>query len=136
VIGDYRISTEGLDIDLVHHWLSGDSYWAAGRSREVVERSIRNSYCLGAFTADGRQVGFARAVTDSATFAWIADVYVDRAHRGRGLGGRLVGELRDRVESDGVYRLTLATADAHGVYAKLGFTSLSSPERWMEIDRR
>jgi GNAT superfamily N-acetyltransferase len=101
VIDGYRVGAEDLDADLIHRWLSVDAYWAAGRTREVVERSIAGSLCLGAFTSDGSQVAFARAVTDSATFAWIADVYVDRAHRGRGLGRWLVGELRDRLESVG-----------------------------------
>jgi GNAT superfamily N-acetyltransferase len=136
VIDGYRVGAEDLDVDLIHRWLSTDSYWAAGRSREVVERSIRGSLCLGVFTSGGQQVAFARAVTDSATFAWVADVYVDRAHRGRGLGGWLVGELRDRIESTGVLRLVLATADAHGVYERLGFAPLARPERYMEIDRR
>jgi GNAT superfamily N-acetyltransferase len=121
---------------MIHRWLSTDAYWAPDRPYEVVARSLANSVCLGAFSATGEQVGFARAVTDSATFAWIADVYVDPAHRGRGLGRRLVGQLRDDLQAGGVYRLVLATKDAHGVYAKLGFTPLGAPDRWMEIDLR
>jgi predicted GNAT family acetyltransferase len=136
VTDEYRIGAEDLDVDLVHRWLSTDAYWATGRSREAVERSIGNSYCLGGFAADGSQVAFARAVTDWATFAWIADVYVDRAHRGRGLGSRLVGELCDAIRAHGVDRLVLATADAHGVYANLGFAALARPERFMDIDQR
>jgi GNAT superfamily N-acetyltransferase len=136
VIDGYRVGAEDIDVDLVHRWLSTDSYWANDRSREVVARSIGNSYCLGVFALDGPQVGFARAVTDQATFAWVADVYVDRAHRGRGLGRWLVAELRDRILAAGVKRLVLATADAHGVYRKLGFELLARPERWMEIDLR
>ncbi len=132
----YRLSDDGLDVDLIHRWLSDDSYWAAGRPHETVARSLRGSYCLGAFAGDGSQVAVARAVTDWATFAWIADVYVDRAHRGRGLGRWLVGELRDRLQEAGVKRLLLATKDAHGVYAALGFGPLLRPERWMEIDKR
>jgi GNAT superfamily N-acetyltransferase len=136
VIDGYRVGAEDLDVGLVHRWLSTDAYWATGRSREVVERSMRGSLCLGAFTSDGQQVAFARAVTDSATFAWIADVYVDRPHRGRGLGRWLVGTLRERIEATGVTRLLLATVDAHGVYEKLGFAPLARPERFMEIDQR
>jgi GNAT superfamily N-acetyltransferase len=133
---DYQFRADGLDLALIHRWLSTDAYWAPDRPYEVVARSLANSVCLGAFSATGEQVGFARAVTDSATFAWIADVYVDPAHRGRGLGRRLVGQLRDDLQAGGVYRLVLATKDAHGVYAKLGFTPLGAPDRWMEIDLR
>jgi GNAT superfamily N-acetyltransferase len=136
MIDGYRLRDDGLDVDLIHRWLAEDSYWAAGRARETVARSLRHSYCLGAFTEDGRQVAVARTVTDWATFAWIADVYVDRGHRGRGLGRWLVGELRDRLERAGVHRLVLATKDAHGVYEALGFAPLARPERFMEIDKR
>jgi GNAT superfamily N-acetyltransferase len=154
----YEIRAEGLDVDLIHHWLSTDAYWALGRAHEVVARSMENSICRGAFATgaatdpddltatgpeaadaavrNGKLVGFARAVTDSATFGWVADVYVDRAHRGRGLGTRLVGALTEDLVARGVDRLTLATMDAHGVYAKLGFTPLAFPERWMELDQR
>jgi GNAT superfamily N-acetyltransferase len=136
VIEGYRIDADGIDVDLVYRWLSEDSYWAAGRSRDLVVRSLDNSCCLGAF-ADGRQlVGFARTITDWATFGWIADVYVDRAHRGRGLGRWLVGSLRDRLQEAGVPRLILSTLDAHGVYEALGFVPVRYPERWMEIDKR
>jgi GNAT superfamily N-acetyltransferase len=136
VIDGYRLRDDGLDIDLIHRWLAEDSYWAAGRARETVARSLHHSYCLGAFTDEGRQVGVARSVTDWATFAWIADVYIDREHRGRGLGRWLVGELRERLEAAGVPRLVLATKDAHGVYQALGFAPLARPERFMEIDKR
>ena len=136
MIDGYRLRDDGLDIDLIHRWLAEDSYWAAGRARETVARSLRHSYCLGVFTDEGRQVGVARSVTDWATFAWIADVYIDREHRGRGLGRWLVGELRDRLEEAGIPRLVLATKDAHGVYEALGFAPLARPERYMEIDKR
>jgi GNAT superfamily N-acetyltransferase len=86
--------------------------------------------------ADGQLVAFARAVTDGATFAWLCDVYVDRPERGRGLGRWLVGAARDHLAALGVRRMTLATRDAHGVYAKLGFTPLARPEQWMELDLR
>jgi GNAT superfamily N-acetyltransferase len=136
VIDGYLLRDDGLDVDLIHRWLSEDSYWAGGRARETVARSLRHSYALGAFTHEGRQVAVARAVTDWATFAWIADVYVEHGHRGRGLGRWLVGELRDRLAEAGVNRLVLGTRDAHAVYAPLGFGPLARPERWMEIDRR
>ena len=136
MIDGYRLRDDGLDVDLIHRWLAEDSYWAAGRARETVARSLRHSYCLGVFTNEGRQVGVARSVTDWATCAWIADVYIDRDHRGRGLGRWLVGELRDRLEEAGIPRLVLATKDAHGVYEALGFAPLARPERYMEIDKR
>ena len=136
MIDGYRLRDDGLDVDLIHRWLAEDSYWAAGRARETVARSLRHSYCLGVFTDEGRQVGVARSVTDWATFAWIADVYIDRGHRGRGLGRWLVGELRYRLEEACIPRLVLATKDAHGVYQALGFAPLARPERYMEIDKR
>jgi GNAT superfamily N-acetyltransferase len=125
----------------VHRWLSTDAYWALGRSRDTVERSVAGSIVFGAYEAagaheQGRQVAVARAVTDGATFAWICDVYVDPAARGRGLGKRLVGALRDHLNRLGVRRMILATHDAHGVYAALCFTPLAKPEQWMELDRR
>jgi GNAT superfamily N-acetyltransferase len=134
----YEISTDPhrLDLDLVHQWLSTDAYWALGRSRDTVVRAVAGSLNYGLFRADGGQVGFARAVTDHATFAWICDVYIDRAARGRGLGSWLVGVVRDDLWARGIRRLLLATADAHGVYAKVGFTPLADPDRWMEIDAR
>jgi GNAT superfamily N-acetyltransferase len=119
----------------VHRWLSEDAYWALGRSRDTVERSVARSVVYGAYDGD-RQVGVARAVTDGATFAWICDVYVDPPARGRGLGRRLVGALRDHLRGLGVRRMILATHDAHGVYAALGFNPLARPRYWMELDER
>ena len=98
---------------------------------------MAGSAVYGLYRATDRQlVAFARAVTDGATFGWLCDVYVDRAERGRGLGTWLVGAARDHLTGLGVRRLVLATRDAHGVYAKLGFTPLARPEQWMELDRR
>ena len=131
----YELSTDPgrLDLDLVHRWLSTDAYWALGRSRDTVERAVAGSLNFGVFRPhDGRQVAYARVVTDSATFAWLCDVYVDRAERGRGLGTWLVGAVRDKLAASGVRRVLLATQDAHGVYAGLGFTPLAEPDCWME----
>jgi len=119
-----------LDIARVHGWLSS-SYWSPGIARDVVERAIGGSHVLGAYQA-GDLVGFARAITDHATFAWIADVWVDEAVRGQGLGQRLVRWFVDHPEFAGIRRFGLVTADAHGVYAKLGFTALNRPDRYME----
>ncbi|HEX2357549.1 MAG TPA: GNAT family N-acetyltransferase [Micromonosporaceae bacterium] len=134
----YEICTDPgrLDLDLVHRWLSTDAYWALGRGRDVVARAAEGSLLFGVYEPGGTQVAVARAVTDSATFAWLCDVYVDRAERGRGLGSWLVGVVRDELNARGVRRILLATADAHGVYAKLGFRPLAEPDRWMELTVR
>jgi GNAT superfamily N-acetyltransferase len=134
----HRISTDParLDLDLVHRWLSTDAYWALGRDRETVRRAFAGSLPFGVYRpGDGGQVAVARVVTDGATFAWLCDVYVDRSARGRGLGTWLAGAVRDHLAELGVRRIVLATADAHGVYAKVGFTPVD-PGRWMEYDDR
>ncbi|MEG3163700.1 GNAT family N-acetyltransferase [Sphingomonas sp. PB2P19] len=119
-----------LQVGRVHGWLAG-SYWSPGIERSVVERAIAGSHCLGAYDGDV-QVGFARAITDHATFAWIADVWVDDAVRGQGLGRRMVGWFVDHPEFAGIRRIGLVTADAHGVYAALGFHAPLRPDRYME----
>lgn len=131
----YTLTTDPrrLDLDRVHSWLSTDAYWALGRPRDVVERGFAGSLGFGVYRPDGVQVAVARAVTDAATFAWLCDVYVDRAERGRGLGTWMVGAVRDELAARGVRRVLLATADAHGVYAKLGFAPLADADRWMEL---
>nr|WP_202433866.1 GNAT family N-acetyltransferase [Streptomyces sp. SID7815] len=123
-----------MDVARVHRWLSTDAYWALGRTREHQERMIAGSLNFGAYEVDsGEQAAYARVVTDHASFAWICDVYVDPAARGHGLGTRLVATVRDRLAPLGVRRFLLATKDAHGVYAKLGFTSLPDPGMWMSL---
>ena len=119
-----------LDVERVHGW-NASSYWSPGIARDLVERAIAGSHCLGAYR-DGEQVGFARAITDHATFAWIADVWVDEVVRGQGLGRRMVGWFVDHPLLAGIRRIGLVTADAHGVYAALGFTPLMRPDRYME----
>lgn len=119
-----------LDVDRIHHWLAGN-YWSPGIDRDTVERAIAGSHALGAYR-DGVQVGFARAITDHATFAWIADVFVDEAARGKGIGRRMVGWFLDNPGFTGIRRVGLVTADAHGVYEALGFHALLRPERYME----
>jgi GNAT superfamily N-acetyltransferase len=134
---DYEIATERerLDPDRIHRFLSTEAYWSPGVPRDVVERSIENSLCFGVYSADGEQVGFARAVTDRATFAWIADLYVEDGHRGRGLGKRLVAAILEHPELQGLRRFMLATADAHGLYRQFGFTELEGVERFMAWER-
>lgn len=119
-----------LQVDRVHGWLAG-SYWSPGISRDLVERAIAGSHCLGAYR-DGVQVGYARAITDHATFAWIADVFIDESCRGEGLGRRMVQWFLDLPSFDGMRRVALGTLDAHGVYEALGFHPLLRPERFME----
>lgn len=136
---EYELSSDPhrIDVDQVHRWLSTESYWAKGRPHDVVARSITGSSVYGIYRPEAQvQVAFARAVTDGATFAWLCDVFVDRAERGHGLGTWLVSAVRDDLATRGVRRILLATADAHGVYAKLGFAALAEPDRWMESDRR
>lgn len=134
----YQLSTDParLDLDRVHRWLATDAYWAIGRERETVERAFAGSLGFGVYRpGDGQQVAVARVVTDRATFAWLCDVYVDRAARGLGLGTWLAGAARDHLAELGVRRIVLATADAHGVYAKVGFTPVE-PGQWMQLDAR
>jgi GNAT superfamily N-acetyltransferase len=119
-----------LNIPLVHAWLTS-SYWSPGINLKLVERAIKGSHCLGAYR-DGVQLGFARAITDHATFAWIADVWVDEEVRGLGLGQRLVGWFLNHPDFAGIRRVGLVTADAHAVYEKQGFHGLLRPDRYME----
>lgn len=119
-----------LDVARVHGWLAA-SYWSPGIERALVERAVTGSWCLAAYR-EGEQVGFARAVTDRATFAWIADVFVDPAARGAGLGRRMARWFVEHPDLAGVRRIGLVTADAHGVYAPLGFHPLRRPENFME----
>jgi len=131
--GEYEISCERarLDIAAVHRYISEESYWGKGRSLEVVRRSIENSYPFGIYRG-AEMVGFARVVTDYATFAWLADVFVLPEHRGRGLSKWLMEVILSRPELQGFRRWVLATKDAHGLYRQFGFIDLHRPERWME----
>src|SRR5437763_7677158 len=126
----YEISTDRsrLDRELIHRFLSEESYWAKGRPREIVDRSIENSVCFGVYEGDGEQVAFARVVTDRSTFAWLADVFVVPEHRGQGLGKRLVETILSDPELAGVKRWLLGTADAHTLYSRYGF---GQKERFM-----
>ena len=124
-----------IDVDVVQGFLS-TSYWAKGIPREVVARSIAGSLNLGVYAADGAMVAFARMVTDRATFAWLADVFVVPEQRGHGLGKFVVSTLIDHPDLAGVRRLMLATADAHELYRSYGFTELPDPERMMIIRRK
>ncbi len=124
--------TEDIDRALVHYWISELSYWAQGRSREAQDTAIDGSRNYSVHdVATGAQLGYARVVTDGATFAWLCDVIVAPHARGRGVGKRLIAGLIDDLEPLGLRRILLATADAHGLYAQYGFEPLAQPERWM-----
>jgi GNAT superfamily N-acetyltransferase len=135
--GAYLLTTDParVDVDLVHRWLSEESYWAAGREHDVVARSIAGSLPYAVWL-DDTQVAFARAVTDGATFVWICDVFVATEHRGHGLGQWLVDSIVEDLSAAGLQRFLLATRDAHEVYRRSGFGPLAGPGRFMEIDRR
>jgi len=137
----YEISENGivisddktrLDMNVIHSFLSQRSYWAKGVPVEIVERSIRNSLCFGMFMA-GRQIGFARVVTDFATFGWLADVFILEEVRGDGFGKKLVAAVIAHPELQGLRRLMLGTRDAHALYEQYGFAPLEFPERFMEF---
>ncbi len=131
--GGYTISTDPqhLDIELIHRHLSTATYWVAGRPLEVVRRSLAHSLCFGLYH-DAEQVGFARVITDYATFAWLADVFVLEPQQGQGLSTWLTEVITAHPELQGFRRWVLATKDAHGLYRKFGFAELKRPERWME----
>jgi predicted GNAT family acetyltransferase len=122
---------ERIDHDLVHSWISG-TYWATGRPPDLMRRATAGSEPAGIYEA-GRQVAFARVVTDGAVFAYLCDVFVDPTHRGRGLATWLVRALRDDLARRGLRRFLLVTRDAHSVYAPLGFRAVDGA-RWMECD--
>ena len=131
--GEYVISTDRdrLDSAFIHNFLSNSSYWAKGRDFEVVQRSISNSLNFGLYKGN-QQIGFARVVTDYATFAWLADVFVLDEHRGQGLGKWLVEVIISHPMLQGFRRWLLATRDAHELYRRFGFTELNDASRWME----
>jgi GNAT superfamily N-acetyltransferase len=132
--GDYTISTdrERIDVETVHRYLNAESYWAAGIPLDVVIRSIEHSLCFGLYKG-AQQAGFARVITDYATFGYLADVFVLEPHRGRGLSKWMMGVIRNHPGLLGFRRWMLATRDAHGLYTQFGFTPLSSADRLMEV---
>jgi GNAT superfamily N-acetyltransferase len=131
--GEFTVSTDPrrVNLDLVHGFLTS-CYWAAGIPWDVVRRSIENSLCFGIY-GGGKQLGFARVITDYATFAYVADVFVLESHRGQGLSKFLMECIMQHPELQGLRRWSLATADAHGLYSQFGFKPVKKPEMWMEI---
>lgn len=132
-VDGYEISTDRdrIDVDVVFHFLSEESYWSPGIPRRVVETAIENSLCFGVYFGDD-QVGFARIVTDRATFALVADVFVVTPHRGKGLSKWLMQEVVDHPELQGLRRMLLLTSDAHSLYAQFGFVEIVDSWRFME----
>ena len=132
--GTLSISTEPsrIDRDLVHEFLRDRSYWASGIPRDVVDRSIDNALCFGVYDG-GAQVGLARVVTDRATFAYLADVFVLESHRGRGIAKWLMEVVKEHPDLQGLRRWILMTRDAHRIYEQFGFRQIANPSRCMEI---
>jgi len=130
---EYSISTdkEKLDMEIIHDFLS-NSYWSKDIPIETVKRSIENSICFGVYHQN-KQVGFARVITDSATFGYLADVFIVEEHRGKGLSKMLMKFIMDYPQLQGLRRFCLATRDAHSLYMQFGFTLLKNPDRLMEI---
>lgn len=130
----FYISTDKslLDIEVIHHYLNEDSYWAKGRSKETIKRSIQHSLCFGIYDHTHQQVGFARVVSDYAVFAWLLDVFVLENHQGKGLGKQLIHAIITHQDLQGLKRWGLGTKDAHGLYEKFGFKPLSEPDKMME----
>jgi GNAT superfamily N-acetyltransferase len=133
--GNFTISTakELLDIQIIQDYLANDAYWAKGIPISIVEKSIENSLCFGVYDQEREQVGFARVISDYATYAYISDVFILEAQRGKGLAKWLMECIMAHPDLQGLRRWNLATRDAHGLYARYGFTPLRFPERWMEI---
>lgn len=131
--GDLHISTDKtmMDLGFIHAYLSAHSYWAVGIPVSTIQRSIDGSLAFGVF-AGAKQIGFARVITDGATFAYLADVFIDEAWRGKGLSKWLMEVIMEHPDLQLLRRWMLATRDAHGLYRQFGFKELLSPDRWME----
>ncbi|MCG9552575.1 GNAT family N-acetyltransferase [Vibrio sp. Isolate31] len=130
----YKISTDKsyLDLEVIYGFIS-ESYWACGIPKHILEKAISNSFCFGVYDNHDSQVGFARLITDKATFAYLADVFVLENHRGRGLSKWLLENIVSHRDLQGLRRMVLATRDAHGLYAQYGFQPIENPEILMQI---
>ena len=128
----YYISTDEaeLDLDFVHSYLSEQSYWAKGRSMDLVKRSIDHSLCFGLYE-NGKQIGFGRVATDHVVFAWLMDLFIDPAYRGQGLGAMLVEHIVNHPTIREVNGIGLRTDDAHELYARFGFGPIPNTDTWM-----
>ncbi|EKF9063418.1 GNAT family N-acetyltransferase [Vibrio cholerae] len=130
----FEISTDNnrLNFEVIYEFIS-QSYWAADIPKATLEKAISNSFCFGVYDSIGHQVGFARLITDKATFAYLADVFIIESQRGKGLSKRLVETIVTHPELQGLRRMLLATRDAHGLYAQYGFKPVENPEILMQI---
>ena len=130
---DFEISTDPgkLDIELIHRYLSEEAYWCKGISKEVVMESIRNSLNFGLYD-NGQQIGYARVISDYATIAYLGDVFILPAYRGKGLSKKLMAEVMIHPRLQGLRRWILLTSDAHGLYKQFGWRPIESPDKWME----
>ncbi|WP_312206631.1 GNAT family N-acetyltransferase [Epilithonimonas hominis] len=131
---DFYISTDKskMDIEIIHKYLSEESYWAKGISKEIVEKSVANSFCFGVFYHD-RQIGFAKVITDFTTIAYLGDVFILDKFRGLGLSKLLMETIMHHPELQGLRRWILLTADAHELYRKFGWSNINDLSRWMEV---
>jgi len=130
----YIISTDKIDLDFeVIYGFISKSYWASEIPRQTLETAISNSFCFGVYDSHDYQIGFARLITDKATFAYLADVFIVESHRGKGLSKWLVESIVSHPELQGLRRMVLATRDAHGLYAQYGFQPIKNPEMFMQI---
>lgn len=134
MVQGFKISTNNKDFDfeVIYKFIS-QSYWAAGIPRKTLEKAVSNSFCFGIFDEDKNQVGFARLITDKATFAYLADVFIVKSHQGKGLGRWLIKTIISHPEIHGLRRIMLATRDAHDLYSKYGFKPIEKPEMLMQI---
>ncbi len=135
-LDDYEISADPrrLSVEVIHKFLAEEAYWSTGIPRPVVERAIANSLCFGVYNHT-TQVGFARVITDKSTFALLADVFILKAHRGKGLSKRLMRCIIGHEDLQGLRRFLLVTSGAHGLYSQFGFEQLANPSRFMEVVR-
>ncbi|EGT3625151.1 GNAT family N-acetyltransferase [Morganella morganii] len=131
---EYRVSTEQseMDFEVIHGFIS-NSYWAQGMPKALLRKALANSLCFGVFDKDKQQVAFGRLITDKATFAYLADVFVLESHRGLGLSKLMMASIMEHPELQGLRRIMLATRDAHGLYAQFGFNAVDTPETLMQI---
>lgn len=134
MVDGYQINTDSsaMDFDVIYGFIS-ESYWAKGIPIETLKRALDNSLCFGVFTNSAQQIGFARVITDSATYAYLSDVFIVKEHRGLGLSKWLVKTILDHPNLQGLRRISLATQDAYGLYTQFGFNALAHPDRFMEI---
>lgn len=133
-MSDYVVSTniKEMALSMIHRFLS-QSYWAAAIPFEMHQKAMKNSLCFGVYAQAGKQVGFARMITDQATFAHMADIFILEAHRGKGLSKVLIEAILKHPDLQGLRRITVTTLDAHGLYEQFGFKALASPQIFMAL---